>query len=165
MTAAAIAHDLASVFGRTQVTPLQTSVKRRDRVYAKRVPSCLTPAARAEAVMSARAGRSIHQVAYEHSCAEAVVTELWFRDIERRLMALARSGALGLAVAATSIAGVALDAWEAAVRDDGAAVERIFRTRRTRGRRRDGLEDGLQVEAIGFRRGESRTGTEIVWPV
>lgn len=164
MSAAAIIQNLAPLLHGTQLKPLQAPAKRRDRVYAKRVPSCLTPAARAEVVMAARAGRSIHQVAYEHSCAEAVVTELWLRDIERRLMSLARSGALGVLVAAGSAAGVALDAWQATVCGEGAAVQRTFRVRRSRGRRRDGLEDGVQAEAIGFRRGESRTGTEVVWP-
>lgn len=61
----------------------------RDRVYAKRVPSSLTPRQQREAIDSVRAGRSFHAVAYELSCAEIVIAELYMRDVERRALRLA----------------------------------------------------------------------------
>lgn len=76
-----------------KVTPIRPAAQRqsrevaerkRNRVYAKRVPSVLPMERRAEIVSSVRAGRSIHQVAQEHSVAEVVVVELWVRDLARR---------------------------------------------------------------------------------
>jgi hypothetical protein len=50
----------------------------KQRAY-KRVPSALTPEQRIQAVQSLRAGRNVHQVACELSCAPWVVMELYIR--------------------------------------------------------------------------------------
>ena len=62
-----------------QVTGIQSK-----RSY-KRVPSALTLEQRAEAVGWLRAGRNVHQVACELSCAPWVVMELWVRAETREL--------------------------------------------------------------------------------
>jgi hypothetical protein len=67
-----------------QSRAVQSIENARKRPY-KRVPSALTVEQRAEAVNSLRAGRNVHQVACEFSCAPWVVMELWVRAETREL--------------------------------------------------------------------------------
>jgi hypothetical protein len=62
----------------------QSQEKRRNTLNAKRVPSYLTVERQREAVREVRAGRSVHQVAKDKSVSEAVILELYQRDLERR---------------------------------------------------------------------------------
>lgn len=71
-----------------QARVVQTIDGARKRPY-KRVPSALTPEQRIEAVNSLRAGRNVHQVACELSCAPWVVMELWLRAETRELRRVA----------------------------------------------------------------------------
>jgi hypothetical protein len=66
-----------------QGAKLESIASVRKRPY-KRVPSALTPAQRLQAVQSLQAGRNVHQVACELSCAPWVVMELWVRAEFRR---------------------------------------------------------------------------------
>jgi hypothetical protein len=54
-------------------------------VYAKRVPSYLTPDRQRQAVRDVRAGRYVHHVAQEYGVANSVILELCQRDLERRV--------------------------------------------------------------------------------
>jgi len=112
------------------------------------VPSTLQPWEPKAIVNSLRAGRSVEQTRKEYNTSAAVALELWLRDVERRLSALARPMA---AMACLLMGVVFADAWEIAA--DDTVIERAFR-RNGRARKR-GLEDGpglielRQVTAIG----------------
>ena len=80
-----------------QASGSQVARAKRDRVYAKRVPSGLTDWAKDQAVAWLRAGRSVHQVAAELACAAQVPLELWLgrheselRDLKLRMAAVER---------------------------------------------------------------------------
>lgn len=62
----------------------QATARKTDRVYAKRVPSALTPDQQRDALREVRAGRSVHQVAADKSVSESVILELWHRDTQRK---------------------------------------------------------------------------------
>ncbi len=115
------------------------------------VPSTLQSWEPREIVGSLRAGRSVEQTRKEFNCTAAVTLELWCRDIERRLAVVMRP----MAMAAYLLAALCtMDAWEYTCHDDGAAIQRAFRTRRG-SRRRRGLEDEL-AEVTDHARAECR---------
>lgn len=77
--------------GNLPVGKSQPAHRTSDRVYAKRVPSALTPDRQRDAVRQVRAGRSVHQVAAEFSVSETVIFELWKRDTDRKTKELLES--------------------------------------------------------------------------
>jgi hypothetical protein len=61
---------------------------KRKRRYPKRMPSSLSITDRAIALSSLLRGRSLHEVSLELSVASAVPTEIWLRNLEKRLVRL-----------------------------------------------------------------------------
>jgi hypothetical protein len=80
-----VSPNSARAFGVQPSGNSQPDGRKRNRVYAKRVPSYLTPDRQRDAVRSVRAGRAVHHVAQEFGVAESVILELCQRDLERRV--------------------------------------------------------------------------------
>lgn len=78
--------------GTEQHTLAKEKEKKRQRVYAKRVPSSLPPEKKVLALGWLKSGRNVHQCAQEFSCSEVVIVEVWLRDVARRLAALEHGG-------------------------------------------------------------------------
>jgi hypothetical protein len=117
--------------------PVESAQQSVNAARCHQVPSTLQRWEPGEIVGSLRAGRNVAQTSKEYHCTAAVALELWLRDVERRLTALARPvAALGCLLMGVAVA----DAWEAAAGHSGPVVERAF-GRNGRARKR-GLEDG-----------------------
>jgi hypothetical protein len=117
-----------------------------NRKPSHQVPSTVMAPLREEIVAAMRAGRNVAQTAKEYDASAFVPVELWLRNLERRVVAIELAmRRAGVAIACLLMTCVALEFIEAASGYSEPSVERAFRSRSRRSRRR--RDDSAAIEA------------------